>query len=84
MTKNFYGIKWNEKLDILKYITKGLDHIHNQKIIYRDFHSGNILYDKESEVIISDLGISKSLIQSTNDNDNEIYGIISYMAPEIL
>src|SRR6266498_1798522 len=84
MTKNFYGIKWNEKLDILKYIAKELDHIYNQKIIHRDFHIGNILYDKESEVIISDLGISKSLIQSTNDNDNEIYGIISYMVPEIL
>ncbi len=34
MTKKFYDIKWNEKLNILKYITKGLNHIHNQKIIH--------------------------------------------------
>ncbi len=66
------------------YIAKGLDHIHNQKIIHRDFHSGNILYDKESGVVISDLGISKSSIKSVIDDDNEIFGIISYMAPEIL
>ncbi len=84
MTKNFYNIKWNEKLNILKYIAKGLDHIHNQNIIHRDFHSGNILYENEFDVVISDLGISKSSIKSTNDDDNEIYGIISYMAPEIL
>src|SRR6266540_1000687 len=85
MTKNFYGIKWNEKLNILKHIAKGLDHIHNQKIIHRDFHSGNILYENEFDVVISDLGISKSSIKTTNDDDdNEIYGIISYMAPEIL
>src|SRR6266542_2133559 len=84
MKKNFYGIKWNEKLSILKYIANGLDHIHNQKIIHRDFHSGNILYENESDVVISDLGISKSSIKSTNDDDNEIYGVLSYMAPEIL
>src|SRR6266498_217457 len=84
MTKNFYGIKWNEKLKILKNIAKGLNHIHNQKIIHRDFHSGNILYENDSDVVISDLGISKSSIKSTNDDNNEIYGIISYMAPEIL
>src|SRR6266498_1679704 len=84
MSNNFYDIKWNEKLNILKNIAGGLDHIHNKKIIHRDFHSGNILYDKESGAVISDLGISKSSIKSTNDDDNEIYGIISYMAPEIL
>src|SRR6266542_2165282 len=84
LTKNFYNIKWYEKLNILKDIAGGLDHIHNQKIIHRDFHSGNILYENEFDVVISDLGISKSSIKSTNDDDNEIYGIISYMAPEIL
>src|SRR5688572_809699 len=81
ITKNFYNIKWNEKLQILKNIVKGLKHLHNQKIIHRDFHSGNILYENESDVIISDLGISKS---SIDNNDNEIYGVIPYIAPEIL
>src|SRR6266542_5974596 len=83
ITKNFYNIKWNEKLNILKHIVEGLKHLHNQKIIHRDFHSGNILYENEFDIVISDFGISKSSIESTND-DNEIYGVISYMAPEIL
>jgi len=81
ITKNFYNINWNTKLKILKNIIKGLDHIHHQKIIHRDFHSGNILYENEDDMVISDLGISKSAMESTDDN--EIYGIISYMAPEI-
>ena len=84
ITKNFYNIKWIEKLKILKRIVAGLKHLHDQKIIHRDFHSGNILYENDSDVVISDLGISKSSIKSTNDDDNEIYGILSYMAPEIL
>src|SRR5687768_14553040 len=81
ITKNFNNIKWNEKLQILKNIVLGLDHLHNQKIIHRDFHSGNILYENEVDVVISDLGISKS---SIDNDDGEIYGITSYMAPEIL
>src|SRR5687768_13921248 len=84
ITKNFYNIKWNEKLEILKNIIVGLNHLHNQKIIHRDFHCGNILYENEVDVVISDLGISKSSISSIDDDDDEIYGIISYMAPEIL
>src|SRR6266511_3652859 len=81
IAKNFYNIKWNEKLKILRNIVAGLKHLHNQKIIHRDFHSGNILYENEFDIVISDLGISKS---SMDNDDNEIYGIISYMAPEIL
>ncbi len=81
ITKNFYNINWNKKLIILKNIIKGLNHIYHQKIIHQDFHSGNILYENENDKVISDLGISKSAMESTDDN--EIYGIISYMAPKI-
>src|SRR5687768_15071379 len=73
LTKNFYSIKWSEKLQILQIILVGLNHLHNQEIIHKDFHSGNILYENDWNVVISDLGISKS----STDND-EIYGIISY------
>src|ERR1043165_3198533 len=81
LKKNFYSIKWSEKLQILRNIVAGLSHLHNQKIIHRDLHSGNILYENEFDVVISDLGISKS---STDNDGDEIYGVISYMAPEIL
>src|ERR1044071_9199299 len=80
ITKNFYNIKWNEKLQILQNIVLGLDHLHKQKIIHRDLHSGNILYENEFDVVISDLGISKS---SVDIDDGKIYGVTSYIAPEI-
>ncbi len=87
ITKNFYNIKWNEKLKILINVARGLNHLHNQKIIHRDFHSGNFLYENDFDIVISDLRISKSSISSTksiNDDDDKVYGVISYMAPEIL
>ncbi len=84
ITKKFYDINWINKLNILKYIINGLDHIHNQKFIHRDLHSGNILHGNPSNkhpVVISDLGISKSSTESTDNN--VVYGIIPYIAPEI-
>src|ERR1044071_5105992 len=77
ITKNFYNIEWNKKLKILIHIAEGLGHLHNQKIIHRDLHSKNILCENENDVIISDLGISRSAMESTNDNER--FGIISYM-----
>jgi serine/threonine protein kinase len=59
----------------------GLKNIHEAKIIHRDLHSGNIFFDSKF-AYIGDLGISKSATECTNNN-NEIYGIIPYIAPEI-
>jgi serine/threonine protein kinase len=80
ITNNFYSIRWYDKLRILRDIISGLNNIHNANIIHKDFHSGNILINGWT-VVTSDLGISKSALD--DDNDNEIYGVIPYIAPEI-
>ncbi|RIB17992.1 kinase-like domain-containing protein [Gigaspora rosea] len=72
------------KLSILENTAKQLMKIHNQKIIHRDFHSGNILIHKLSagvSVNINDFGISRPASESS---DKEVYGVIPYIAPEIL
>jgi serine/threonine protein kinase len=63
-----------------------LETIHKKKFIHRDFHSGNILFgnnlgSKNYRWNIGDLGLS----QAVNDksSNNEIYGVIPYIAPEI-
>ena len=87
ISNDFYNINWHEKLVSLRNIIHGLVNIHSVDIIHRDFHSGNIFfrgnnYNYVDNVVIGDLGISKSATESTDDN-NENYGIIPYMAPEI-
>ncbi|EXX65440.1 kinase-like domain-containing protein [Rhizophagus irregularis DAOM 181602=DAOM 197198] len=61
--------------------------------MHRDFHSGNILYDLGSrdrwnfnrlfiiEWKIRDLGLSQAV--NNRSSNNEIYGVIPYIAPEI-
>ncbi|CAI2185381.1 15118_t:CDS:2, partial [Funneliformis geosporum] len=61
-------------------IALGLSKIHKKSIIHRDLHSGNILINN-NYIKIGDLGLSKS---ATEAEDNETYGIIPYIAPEVL
>ena len=42
------------KIKILSYLARGLLDIHNAGIVYKDFHSGNILLIEEN-TLISDL-----------------------------
>ncbi|CAB4446065.1 unnamed protein product [Rhizophagus irregularis] len=85
MRENFAEITWNkEKLGILWQISEGLDTIHKAEFIHRDFHSGNILANlsnaKKHRWQIADLGLSQP---ANNASNNEIYGVIPYIAPEI-
>ncbi|CAG8592438.1 4070_t:CDS:2 [Cetraspora pellucida] len=75
----------SDKLYILLGIAEQLGKIHKQKIIHRDLHSGNILiYNQKTDsptIAINDFGISRPANESS---DNEVYGVIPYIAPEIL
>ncbi|RGB42699.1 kinase-like domain-containing protein, partial [Rhizophagus diaphanus] len=61
---------------------KGLTNLHDSNIIHQDYHSGNIFSKetKRSSAITGDFGLSKSAIESSDD---EVYGIIPYVAPEV-
>ncbi|EXX69391.1 Bck1p [Rhizophagus irregularis DAOM 197198w] len=81
LQNNFANITWEMKLNILLEITMGLNVIHTRNFIHRDLHSGNILLDNSSW-LICDLGLSQST-NNTSFNNNEIYGVLPYIAPEI-
>ncbi|GES85211.1 kinase-like domain-containing protein [Rhizophagus clarus] len=80
MQKNFINITWRNKIEILENISRGLLSIHIINFVHRDIHSGNILL-LNMEWHIADLGLS----QPANDTllNDEIYGVIPYIAPEI-
>src|SRR5205814_1674157 len=61
--------------------------IHNNNYIHRDFHSGNILLScsefslPDQDWQIGDFGLSQPANNTLSNN--EIYGVIPYIAPEI-
>jgi serine/threonine protein kinase len=77
--------KWQNKLQLLKKIILGLKVIHESNLIHGDFHDGNILMsDNYNKIYIIDLGLCKSIRDLQDNKVNEIYGVLPYMAPEIL
>ncbi|RGB39444.1 kinase-like domain-containing protein [Rhizophagus diaphanus] len=76
---------WNQRLYILYEIISGLTKIHEENLIHCDFHDGNILShndDNKDKIYISDLGLSQPVKSSLKKGN--IYGVIPFMAPEIL
>ncbi|CAB4436906.1 unnamed protein product [Rhizophagus irregularis] len=84
LQKNFTTITWNNKLNILSEISTGLEYIHKDEFIHRDFHSGNILLSGSNifqgmfdDWKIGDLGLSQSV--DNKSMNNEVYGVIPYI-----
>src|SRR5581483_10648519 len=91
LDNSFNSLNWNNKLYILLCITIGLAAIHKKGLIHRDFHCGNILNNKEYYInpycsLIADLGFCKpaNVESSQNENNKQIYGVLPYVAPEVL
>ncbi|CAI2175060.1 1476_t:CDS:2 [Funneliformis geosporum] len=58
---------------------KNLKNLHEQGICHKDFHSGNILLHNQIPYL-TDFGLSGP----ANKNSKEIFGILTYVAPEVL
>ncbi|RHZ80099.1 hypothetical protein Glove_139g323 [Diversispora epigaea] len=79
---NLDKINWQTKLERLYCIAAGIEQIHNNYLIHRDLHSGNILMGVNGilgSIRIADLGLCRNIDNSTN----HVYGIMPYVAPEI-
>ncbi|GES73267.1 kinase-like domain-containing protein [Rhizophagus clarus] len=74
---------WDYKLGILYNISSGLYKIHGKGLIHRDLHIGNIVCN-HSHQCITDMGLCKPADFHELENADDKYGVLSYLAPEIL
>ncbi|RIB10564.1 kinase-like domain-containing protein [Gigaspora rosea] len=85
LSKNFKDITWIMRLRFLRDIVKGIKWIHENKIMHRDIHDGNILLEKYNTTgsFIADLGFSRPVNEDPEGSEPKIYGIMPYVAPEV-
>src|SRR3954466_8655282 len=57
--------------------------IHDENYIHHDLHSGNIFSYSIWNSVIGDLGLCQQVVDK-KDNPNKIFGVIPYLAPEVL
>lgn len=62
----------------------GLEEIHKNGIVYRDFKPENILIDMSGHIKIADFGLAKPEIWSTRDKAYSFCGSPEYMPPEMI
>jgi serine/threonine protein kinase len=82
LDKIYSELNWNNMIDNLYDVILGLKCIHNKELIHRNLHAGNILKLKYNTVI-TDMGLCKPANNTSEDTKNK-YGILPYIAPEIL
>src|SRR6266496_3547485 len=84
LNTNYNKLSWNYKILHLFLIVYGLEHIHDNGIIHRDLHVGNIL-SNYGDFFICDMGLRKPVGYNASENmKKSTYGVLPYMAPEIL
>jgi serine/threonine protein kinase len=80
LDKSYNELYWDKKIVFINDTIFGLKHIHEKEIIHRDLHIGNILKFKY-KTVITDMGLCKPVSENAGIG---IYGILPYIAPEIL
>src|SRR2546423_6046909 len=76
------NMTWKERITALLDISIGLNTLHNNDLIHQDFHPGNLLFNNQKALLITDFGLCNQTNQSSQSND--IYGVMPYVAPEVL
>ena len=80
LQKNHSTLTLKDRITIFNDLCESLYNIHEKDLIHCDLHSGNILTQRGG-CFITDLGLCGPV---DDESSNKIYGIVSYIAPEIL
>ena len=80
LQKNHLNLTLKDRITFFYYLCYALDDIHEKDLIHCDLHSGNILLEGNS-CFITDLGVCGPVDEKSL---NKVYGIVSYVAPELL
>jgi serine/threonine protein kinase len=75
---------YESKIFKLLQITRGLLDIHNAEKVHKDFHSGNILINRDEFLLIKNLRMCRPANEEQPIKIGEICGVIPYTAPEVL
>ncbi|CAB5198479.1 unnamed protein product [Rhizophagus irregularis] len=81
-------LSWRDMIDMLWGIAGGLERIHDESKVHKNLHGGNLLIEDEkisTDARIGDVGLYGPCdYHENNNNSGQIYGVLPYIAPEVL
>ena len=72
-------------IEILRQITRALDHAHSLGVVHRDIKPSNILLRRDGTATLTDLGLARAIDESAASGITRAgytVGTVDYMAPE--
>ncbi|GBC05372.1 hypothetical protein RclHR1_00620012 [Rhizophagus clarus] len=81
LKKNFHNLTWDDKYKLAYQLASAVSCLHNEEIIHRDLHSGNVLVHQQT-IKLADFGLSKRIEETTSKNQSKLFGMIPYVDPK--
>jgi serine/threonine-protein kinase len=80
-----YAGKWREIAELIATLAEAVQFAHSRGVLHRDLKPGNVLFDEDGTMYVSDFGLAK-LIGTDTDLTRTIamMGTPTYLAPELV
>ena len=73
-----------ETILIAAQVARGLDALHEARIIHRDVKPSNVLLDARGDAALSDFGLARGDDSTQLTHDGQLMGTPHYLAPELI
>jgi serine/threonine-protein kinase len=75
-------LTWEEAVEVLVQVCRGLDAVHREGIVHRDLKTRNLMRDTRGRVRLMDFGLARSAEMSAGTSTGLVVGTPEYMSPE--